>query len=81
MDSTGGLWESAYQSVSGSVSICQVYSSGAPAAAEAPSQQPDERQPGAATGSRPVCLQTKTLSLDLLSASITFFFVKPSTNL
>lgn len=81
MDSTGGLWESAYQSVSGSISICHVYSSGAPAAAEAPSQQPDERQPGAATGSHPVCLQTQTLLLDPLSVSIPFFFVKPPTNL
>lgn len=32
VDSTGGLWEGAYQCVSGSISICHVYSSGVLAA-------------------------------------------------
>lgn len=43
---TGGLWESAYQSVSGSISICHVYSSGvlAHCSAKSPSFQPANRQ-------------------------------------
>lgn len=46
MDSTGGLWESAYQSVSGSISICHVYSSGvlAHCSAKSPSFQPANRE-------------------------------------